>query len=237
MELTVVVDSVIRMREQQLWPYPDPRQFAAAAENAGADGILASLNIRHVAARDRDWREFDGLARAGLCIALAPDSHWLAPIAASAVSRCVLVPARRHEHSSGGSLAVGVVRELLESARRTVEGFDIQLGARIDPLRDAVRICADAGLDAVELNTAAYALAGRVASRARRIEALRECVSFAHSMGLRVSVRGGIDFENVGALADIEGIHELRIGQAIVSRALFDGVQASIARMRNLLGD
>jgi len=236
MELTVAIDSVLRMREQQLWPYPDAVKFAVAAERAGVDGILVSLDINHVTVRDRDLRDFEALARARLCVALAPGSPLLDELVHSAAQRCVFVPSRRHEHSSGGSLAVGVVRELLESACRGIEGRELELGARVDPSIEAIKICADTGLHAVELNTASYALASHGDGCTRRISTLRECASYARSRGLRVSVRGGLDFENAGALADIEGIQELRIGQAVIAQALFDGIQTSVAKMRNLLG-
>jgi pyridoxine 5-phosphate synthase len=236
MELTIAIDSVVRMREQQLWPYPDAGRFAVAAEGAGVDGILVSLNVTHVAVCDRDLREFDALSHARLCVALAPDSPLLGELVAAVAQRCVFVPFRRHEHSSGGSLAVGVVRGALESARSAAEGRGLELGARIDPNLEAIRICAEAGLQAVELNTASYALAAHGDSRARRIETLRECVSYARSRGLRVSVRGGLDFENAGALLDIEGIQEFRLGQALIAQALFDGIQTSVAKMRDLLG-
>jgi len=236
MELTIAIDSVIRMREQQLWPHPDAGKFAVAAERAGVDGILVSLDVSHVAVRDRDLHDFDELARASLCVALPPGSPLLGELVSSTAQRCVFVPSRRHEHSSGGSLAVGVVRELLESARRGIEGREFELGARVDPAIEAIRTCADAGLHAVEINTASYALAAHGDGRTRRISALRECASYARTRGLRVSVRGGLDFENAGALVDIEGIQEFRIGQALIARALFDGIQTSVAKMRSLLG-
>ena len=65
-ELTVVIDSVVRMREQQLWPHPDLLEFALAAENAGVDGVLLGLHVPHVTVRDRDWRMLERLRRARL---------------------------------------------------------------------------------------------------------------------------------------------------------------------------
>jgi len=237
LELTVVVDGVMRMREQQLWPYPDLLEFATAAEDAGADGILLSLHIQHVTVRDRDWRVLSGLRRASVCLAAAPDEASLAAVAQSGAARCVLIPATRHQFSSGGALAVGVVRDSLARARQILAGTDIELAARIDPNVGAVQVCADVGLDAVELNTAAYALTSRAALRERRLEELRSCTSAAGALGLRISVRGGLDFDNVAAVREIPRISEIRIGQALIGRALLDGIGASIVRMRTSLGN
>ncbi len=235
-ELTVVIDSVVRMREQQLWPWPDPLEFALAAEQAGIDGVLLSLHVPHIAVRDRHWRMLSELREARLCLAAPARAAVLKSVAESSAKRCVLIPGSRHEHSSGGALAVTVVRQALSDAVQLLEHRDIELGARIDPDPIAVRQCADAGLQGVELNTAAFALAGRPASRARRLAELERAADAARTCGLRVSVRGGLDFTNVSAVIACEGIAEVRVGQALVAQALFDGIAASIARMRDLLG-
>lgn len=235
-ELTVVIDSVVRMREQQLWPYPNTLEFALAAERAGANAILLSLHVPHVTVRDRDWRMLSGLRKATLCLAVPPRSVILQTVAESPAARCVLIPGSRHEHSSGGALATAVVRDELSMAGRLFDEAGIELAARIDPDPDAVSQCAEAGLRCVELNTAAFALAGRPDNRARRLEELGRAANAAISQGLRVSVRGGLDYTNISELIACNGIAEVRIGQALISQALFDGIEASIARMRVLLG-
>jgi pyridoxine 5-phosphate synthase len=235
-ELTVVLDSVFRMREQQLWPHPDPLEFALAAEAAGIDSVLLSLQIAHVAARDRGWQTLSELRRAKLCLAVPPRTDILERVAASAAARCVLIPGARSEHSSGGALAVDVLRETIAQAAALFVSRDIELGARIDPDPAAVEICADAGLRAVEINTSAYALATRPGSRARRLAELAAAAQAAEDHGLHVAVRAGLDFENIGALTGCGPIAEVRIGQALIARAMIDGIAASIARMRDLLG-
>ena len=231
-----MLDSVFRMREQPLWPHPDPLEVARAAEAAGVDAVLLGLHVPHVSIRDRDWQTLRELARAKLCLAVPPRTNVLEQIAASAAARCVLIPGSRQEHSSGGALAVGLLRAQLSEAARLLERHDIELGARIDPDPVAAGHCAEAGLSCVEINTAAFALATRPASRARRLEELAETVQAADSHGLRISVRGGLDFENISELISCGPISEVRIGQALIAQALFDGIAASIARMRVLLG-
>ena len=236
-ELTVVIDSVVRLREQQLWPHPDLHEFANAAETAGVDGLLLSLHTPLVTVRDRDWRMLGQLHRARLCLAAAPEPKRLQAVAQSGASRCVLVPGSRHQHSSGGALAVGVARDAVLEAARTFADSPVELGARVDPVIAAIEACAELGIEAVELNTAAYALASRAEIRAKRLDELQAAVLAAGRAGLRVSVRGGIDFDNVAGLTQLAGISEIRVGQAIVARALFDGLAASVDRMRVLLGD
>ena len=230
------MDNVVRLREQQLWPYPDPLQFALAAVHAGVDGVLLSLHVSHVAVSDRNWQVLGELQEANLCLAAPPRTEVLQTVAESNASRCVLVPGSRHEHSSGGALAVAAIRDRLTAICRLLEGTDIELSARIDPELTAVSQCAEAGLQAIELNTSAFALAGRDDVRVRRLDELTDAINAGLKAGLRVSIRGGLDYENVGDLCRLSGLAEMRVGQALISQALFDGIGASIARMRDRLG-
>ena len=234
-ELSVVIDSVVRMREAQVWAQPDAGALAAAAIGAGADGVLLSLYATHVAARDRS-PEMLGEFGGRLCVAATLQPILLQATLASAAQQCVIIPGARHEHSSGGSLAVQVVREALLSARALLAQRDIEVAARIDPELEAVECCHELGLRAVEFNTARYALAARRETRERRFAELSNCAAAAREAGMRVSLRGGLNFDNVGAFAMLEGVSEVRVGQALIAAALFDGIQTSIAKMRGLLG-
>jgi pyridoxine 5-phosphate synthase len=235
-ELTLVLDSVVRLREQQLWPQPDVLEFALAAERAGIDGVLLGLHVSHVAISDRNWHTLDKLSRSKLCLAAPLRLDLLQRIAESKAKRCVLVPVSRHEHSSGGALAVSAVSGQLPAARSILERSDTEFSARIDPDLTAVSQCVAAGMQAVEFNTSAFALAGRAEIRARRRGELADAISAARDAGLRVSVRGGVDYGNIAELAGCYGLAEIKIGQALIAQALFDGIEVSIARMRDLLG-
>ena len=56
-------------------------------------------------------------------------------------------------------------------------------------------------------------------------------------MGLRVHAGHGLHYHNVEPVAAIREIVELNIGHAIVARALFTGLAAAVADMRQLMQD
>ena len=64
---------------------------------------------------------------------------------------------------------------------------------------------------------------------------LAEATAHARSIGLRVNAGHGLDFENVGPVAAIEGVEELNIGFAMVARAVFDGVDRCVTDMLRLI--
>ena len=54
-------------------------------------------------------------------------------------------------------------------------------------------------------------------------------------MGLEVHAGHGLTFDNVSAVAALREIRELNIGHFLIGEAIFDGLPATIARMRDLM--
>jgi pyridoxine 5-phosphate synthase len=54
-------------------------------------------------------------------------------------------------------------------------------------------------------------------------------------MDLRVAAGHGLNYQNVKAIAEIETIEELNIGQSIIARSIFTGLEQAILDMQSLL--
>lgn len=52
-----------------------------------------------------------------------------------------------------------------------------------------------------------------------------------------VNAGHGINYDNLPAILTLPHLHELNIGHAIVSRALFTGARAAVAEMKRLMGN
>jgi len=97
-----------------------------------------------------------------------------------------------------------------------------------------VDVDAAVGAPFVGLHTGSYATATG-AVRAAELERIQAATAHALSIGLRVNVGHGLDFENVVPIAAIEGVEELNIGFAMVARAVFQGVDQAVKDMLDLI--
>ena len=52
---------------------------------------------------------------------------------------------------------------------------------------------------------------------------------------MRFNAGHALNYHNVQPIAALEGIAELHIGHAIVSRAIFDGLREAVAEMKRLM--
>lgn len=228
--LHVNIDHIATVRQARREAFPDPLEWALAAERAGAAGITCHLRVdrRHI--QDADVIALrQGIAtRLNLELSLAPEIVAIA-LESGADAFC-LVPENRQEVTTEGGL--DVVREasrLAETVPALAErGGEVSLF--IDPEPTQVRASAEVGAQFIELHTGRYATASGP-ERAAELERLAEASRLARELGLRVNAGHGLDLENVTPVAGLPGIVELNIGFAVVARSLFVGVETAVREM------
>ncbi len=91
------------------------------------------------------------------------------------------------------------------------------------------------GAPVVEIHTGHYADAANPQQRQTELERIIQAVEYGNSLGLQVNAGHGLDYHNVKPILAIEQIRELNIGHSIISRAVFSGLAAAVAEMKQLL--
>jgi pyridoxine 5-phosphate synthase len=105
----------------------------------------------------------------------------------------------------------------------------------VDPVTDAVRWAADLGADRVELYTEPFARAFKAGS-ADGLESFARYVTaaeLAHRAGLGVNAGHDLDLENLRVFRTLPHLDEVSIGHALVTHALWVGLDRSV---RDYLG-
>jgi pyridoxine 5-phosphate synthase len=153
--------------------------------------------------------------------------------------QCTLVPVLAGEVTSQGGWPTDTPTEAL---RRTIAGLradGIRVSLFIDPEPAAVRWAAELGADRVELFTEPFArafAAGPAATEA----AMAACVAAAetaHRLGLGVNAGHDLDHRNLVRFRELPHLDEVSIGHALISRALFDGLAATVRAYLDVLAD
>ena len=122
--------------------------------------------------------------------------------------------------------------------RRAIKAFHarkIAVSLFVDPVAAQVHAAAAVGARIVELHTGGYADAQTVAERRRALAQLARAAVLARQFELTVAAGHGLDYDNVRAVAEMAEIEELNIGFAIISRALWVGLEEAVRQMRVLL--
>ena len=149
-----------------------------------------------------------------------------------------LVPVKREELTTEGGL--DVAREENRLARFIAPLREA--GARVSLFIAAERAQIDAasriGAQVVELHTGAYCDAhaeGRLETRDRELDGLREMAAHAHALGLEVHAGHGLSYDTVQPVAALPQMRELNIGHFLIGEAIFRGIGPAISEMRRLM--
>ncbi|MGH7102816.1 MAG: pyridoxine 5'-phosphate synthase [Acetobacteraceae bacterium] len=229
--LGVNLDHVATLRNARGGTHPDPLLAARVVLAAGADGITIHLreDRRHI--RDADLERMRAGIAAPLNLEMAATVEMVGIACAARPHACCLVPEKRQELTTEGGLDAAGQENALRAPIRELRDAGIELALFIDPDPAQVEAAARLGAAAVELHTGCYADArGR-----RELDRLQQAARQSVALGLACHAGHGLTFENVGPVAAIPEVTELNIGHFLVGQAIFDGLAATVARMKELM--
>jgi len=232
--LGVNIDHVATIRQARRTHEPDPVTAASLAMLGGADGITIHLreDRRHIV--DRDLRILRETVPSGLNLELACEAEVVRIACEAKPDEATLVPERREEVTTEGGLDVVGDPLRVQRAIERLREAGIMVSLFIDPDEEQVEKSVELGADAVELHTGSYALAkGNV--RQQELQRLIDAGLKARQLGLKLHAGHGLTYQNVQAVACIDGMGELNIGHSIVARAVFTGLKEAVADMKRLV--
>lgn len=230
--LHVNVDHVATLRQARGTPYPDPVQAALVCERAGARGITVHLreDRRHI--QDRDVEALRASVSTVLNLEMAATDAMVAIAERVRPDVVTLVPERREERTTEGGLDVASQRARLAGVCSRLEAAGIRVSLFIDPDEAQVRASAALGVGSVELHTGDYCDA-KDDAREHELTRLAEAAALAARVApeMKVAAGHGLTSANLVALVErVPEVVELNIGHALVSDAVFLGLEAAVAR-------
>lgn len=237
MRLGVNIDHVATVRNARGGQHPDPVRAAEQALAAGADGITAHLreDRRHIT--DADIEALSALcATAGrpLNLEMALTQEMFEIAMRHRPHAVCIVPERREEVTTEGGLNVrGNLSQLFFPVQQLKEA-GIRVSLFIDPSKEQVMAATGVGAQVVEFHTGRYCHAEGDARRAA-FDELTAAVEMAEAVGLEVHAGHGLDYETAAEVATLPQVRELNIGHFLIGEAIFIGLDAAIARMREAI--
>ena len=243
-ELGVNVDHVATIRQARRTYEPDPVWAAVEAHLGGADGITVHLreDRRHI--QDEDVRRLRELTHIKLNLEMAATAEMVAIAERLKPEMAMLVPEGRHEITTEGGLDILAQEAQLRAAVGRLAGAGIRVSVFIDAELPQVEAAARVGASVCEVHTGPYAHAfhskGRDAESPAVLAALdrvRTAGDAIRALGMRFNAGHALNYFNVQPVAALEGLRELHIGHAIVSRAVFVGMREAVREMKRLMID
>jgi pyridoxine 5-phosphate synthase len=237
--LSVNVNKVATLRNSRNGREPSVLQAVRTCIEAGAPGItvhpraderhIRRSDVLEIAASLEDVAMPEGV-RPEFNIEGDPRSELIRLVLNAQPDQCTLVPVAPGEVTSqAGWSAATEPRDLRRIVQR-LRDAGIRVSLFIEPDLEAVRWAADRGADRVELYTEPYAAAfARSVEEGRRVvETYAAAATLAHQLGLGVNAGHDLDLANLVLFRELPFLAEVSIGHALVSRALFVGLDTVV---------
>lgn len=240
--LYINIDHVATLRQARRAREPDPVEAARACEDAGADGITAHLreDRRHI--QDHDVQRIKATCRVRLNLEMAATEEMVEIARRVRPQMCTLVPEGRMEVTTEGGLDVAGQLARMKNVVKKLHEAGIGTSAFIDAVPRQVKAAAAAGFGLCEVHTGPYAHAFHahghdlkckaVAGELRKVTDAGKLIG---KLGMEFNAGHALNYNNVRPIAVLPGLHELHIGHAIVSRAIFVGLRAAVREMKELI--
>ena len=237
--LSVNLNKVALLRNQRDLEIPDVVRSGVLCLEAGAHGLTLHPrpDQRHALPRDcyalseliRDRRR----ATPGLELNLEgnpTEGDFLELVTAVKPDQCTLVPdlpgARTSNRGWDVAKEGGRLREIVER----LHGHGIRVSVFMNPDVAQIQRVPATGADRIELYTEPYARAFERGpdEAAASFDAFAACAVLAHELGLGVNAGHDLDVPNLRLFRTLPHLAEVSIGHALVSDALFVGLDRAV---------
>jgi pyridoxine 5-phosphate synthase len=234
-KLSVNVNKVATVRNSRGGPVPSVLQAVRVCVAAGSPGITVHprADERHITIADvheiaTELRPLRG--RVEFNIEGDPRPGFIDLIERVRPDQCTLVPVREGEITSEAGWSPETRSDALREVIARCRAASVRVSLFVDAEEEPIRWAASTGAHRVELYTEPFARAFErgaaegQASFAHYAAAAR----LAHSLGLEVNAGHDLDLSNLVLFRTLPHLAEVSIGHALVSHALFVGLDRSV---------
>jgi pyridoxine 5-phosphate synthase len=231
MKLSINIDHIATLRNARGGTEPDPVTAAALCEQAGADGIVVHLreDRRHI--KDNDVHTLRKTLKTKLDLEMGASEEIIGIALGIVPDLVTLVPEKRQELTTEGGLDVAAQKEKLRSVINRFHEKKILVSLFVDPVERQIAASKEIGTDMIELHTGEYAEANTVEEQNRCFNEIKAAAELGQSLRLEINAGHGLNYKNVQRIAALPQIGEMSIGHAIISRAVFVGLDQAVKEM------
>ncbi|MDE3213286.1 MAG: pyridoxine 5'-phosphate synthase [Bacteroidota bacterium] len=229
-KLSVNINKIATLRNSRGGNTPDLIKAAVDIQHFGADGITVHPrpDERHI--RYKDVYELKQVITTEFNIEGNPrEKKFVDLVLANTPDQVTLVPDAMgqltSDHGWDTVTHQGYLKEVIEIFR----GAGIRVSIFVDPVLDMISGAGDTGTDRIELYTEGYAKHFLTSSHESAVSPYREAAKKAVELGLGINAGHDLDLHNLHYFsAHVPGLLEVSIGHALISDALYLGLENTV---------
>ncbi len=234
-KLSVNINKIATLRNARGGDVPNVVEAARKIESFGAEGITVHPrpDERHI--RYADVRELKPVLSTEFNIEGKPIQQFIDLVLDTKPAQVTLVPDAEDAITSNAGWDTLKHKDYLKEVIAEFKSNGIRTSIFVDPVKKIIEGAAETGTDRIELYTEAYAVNYAKGDR-DAVRPYADCAELAHKFGLGVNAGHDLSLENLKFFKDnVPFLAEVSIGHALISEALYLGLEKTIHEYLKLL--
>jgi len=238
-KLSVNINKIATLRNSRGGNNPDVVQAAIDIQNFGAEGITVHPrpDERHI--RYSDVFDLKKIITTEFNIEGNPkEQKFVDLVLANNPEQVTLVPDAEGQLTSDHGWDTKKNKEYLIEIISVFQKAGIRVSIFVDPDVEMVTAAKETGTDRIELYTEGYAKQYAVGNKQSAIEAYVIAAEKANELGLGINAGHDLDLNNLKYFSqNIPGLLEVSIGHALISDALYYGLENAVQLYKRQLAN
>ena len=234
-KLSVNINKIATIRNARGGDVPSVVQVAIDCERFGADGITVHPrpDERHITTKDvYDLKE---VVNTEFNIEGYPDARYMELITDILPAQATLVPDPPHVLTSNAGWETKKHQDLLVDLVQQFKSLGVRSSIFVDTNLENIEYAAKSGVDRIELYTGPFA-EDYPKNPAEAVKAYVAAAQMAKDLGMEINAGHDLSLDNLNYFKQsLVQLDEVSIGHALISDALYFGLENTIQRYKLLL--
>ena len=234
-KLSVNINKIATIRNARGGNTPNVVQLAIDCERFGADGITVHPrpDERHITSKD--VYDLSKIVKTEFNIEGYPDARYINLIKELKPAQATMVPDPPHVLTSNAGWDTKLHQSLLTDLVQQFKEMGVRTSIFIDTNLENIEYAAKTGVDRIELYTGPFAEDFEV-NQEKAISEYIKAANLASELGLEINAGHDLSLDNLKFFkSNIPKLAEVSIGHALISDALYFGLENTIQRYKMLL--
>ena len=236
-KLSININKIATLRNARGGNIPNVVQFAIDCERFGADGITVHPrpDERHITLKD--VYDLHKVVTTEFNIEGYPDARFMEMIKTIKPAQATLVPDPPHVITSNTGWDVINNMQELKEIIATIKSYGVRVSIFLNPELPQVEAAAGSGTDRIEFYTGPYA-EEYISDKNKAISDYISAAKLAHKLGLGINAGHDLSLTNLKFFKqNIPQLAEVSIGHALISDALYYGIENALQLYKRQLQD
>ncbi|MCB7482425.1 pyridoxine 5'-phosphate synthase [Christiangramia sediminis] len=234
-KLSVNINKIATLRNARGGDVPNVLEAAKNIESFGAEGITVHPrpDERHI--RYADARELKPLLKTEFNIEGKPIQQFIDLVMEVKPAQVTLVPDAEEAITSNAGWDTVKHRDYLKEVISEFKNNGIRTSIFVDPVKEMIEGAAETGTDRIELYTESFAVDYEKGDT-NAAKSYTECAEIANQLGLGINAGHDLSLKNIRFFKEkVPHLDEVSIGHALISEALYMGLEKTIQKYLKLL--